>query len=111
MLAWMLAWAVTLAIVAPMAPARGTSYDTATRSYSMPGSWIPMLLILGIFLTKYVVGVELAMAPTLARDGQYTLVVGALYGLFSGLFTGRAARLWRLALRPAGLPNVQVLNT
>ena len=111
MLAWMFAWAVTLAVIAPMAHARGTTYDATTRTYSMPGSWVPMLLILGIFLTKYVVGVELAMAPNLARDGQYTLVVGTLYGLFSGIFTGRAARLWRLALRPAGLPTVQVLNT
>ena len=111
MLAWMFAWAVVLAIVAPIAPARGTTYDAATRTYSMPGSWIPMALILGIFLTKYIVGVDLAMAPSLARDGQYTLVVGTLYGLFSGIFAGRAARLWRLALRPSGLPNVQALNT
>ena len=111
MLAWVLAWAAMVAIAAPMAPARGTAYDATTRTYTMPGSWIPMALILGIFLTKYWVGVELTMAPQLARDGQYTLIVGALYGMFSGIFTGRAARLWRLALRPAGLPTVQVLNT
>ena len=40
------------------------------------------------------------MQPQLARDGQYTLVVGTLYGAFSGIFAGRAARLWRLVLRP-----------
>ena len=27
--------------------------------------------------------------------------LAALYGAFSGTFAGRAARLWRLALRPA----------
>ena len=62
-----------------------------------------MLLILGVFLTKYVVGVELAMQPALALDGPYTLAVGTLYGVFSGIFAGRAARLWRLA-RP-GTPT------
>lgn len=42
----------------------------------------------------------LAMQPALARDGRYTLIVGALYGLFSGAFAARAVRLWRLAIQP-----------
>jgi hypothetical protein len=69
-----------------------------------------MLLILGIFLTKYGVGITLAMQPGMARDGLFTLAVGGLYGLFSGIFAGRAARLWRLAFQsmPLGRP---ILNT
>ncbi len=43
------------------------------------------------------------MQPQLARDAQFTLVTGTLYGVFSGLFAGRAIRLWRLALRPQAL--------
>ena len=101
MLAWMFAAAVMLSVITPTAAPRGSSYDAAARTFSLPGSWVPMALILAIFLIKYVVGVDLAMQPTLARDGQYTLVVGALYGLFSGVFAGRAARLWRLAFQPA----------
>jgi len=110
MLAWMFAAALFFSVVTPTAAPRGTSYDPATRTFAMPGSWVPMLLILGIFMTKYVVGVGLAMDPGLARNGQYTLVVGTLYGLFSGVFAGRAARLWVLARRsmPSGMP---VLNT
>lgn len=110
MLAWMLAAASMLAVIAPMAPPRGAAYDAASRSFALPGSWIPMLLILGIFLTKYVVGVDLTMQPSLARDGQYTLVVGALYGTFSGVFAGRAARLWRLAYRSGNPCTTPVLN-
>jgi hypothetical protein len=60
-----------------------------------------MLLIVGVFLVKYVVGVEFAVAPRLMRDTQYALGVAAIYGAFTGIFLGRAARLWRLALRPA----------
>lgn len=101
MLAWLAAAAAAVAAVARMAAPRGTRYDPASHTFTMTGSWVPLLLILGIFLTKYIVGVELAMQPRLALDGQYTLVVGALYGLFSGIFTGRAARLWRLASRRA----------
>lgn len=102
LLAWTACAALMLGLIAPRAAAPGASYDAATRSFNVPGSWLPLALILGIFLTKYGVGVELAMQPALAHDGQYSLIVGGLYGLFSGTFAGRAARMWRLALRPAG---------
>lgn len=102
LLAWAAGAAVTLGLIAPLAAPAGTRFNAAERTFTMPGSLVPMALILGIFLTKYIVGVELAMQPALAHDGQYTLVIGGLYGLFSGAFAGRAARLWRLAMRPAG---------
>ncbi len=41
-----------------------------------PGQRIPLALIGGIFLVKYFVGVELAMAPQLMRDTQYALTAG-----------------------------------
>ncbi len=99
LLAWLAAGAVSLAITAGMAAPAGTHYDAASRRFHQPGSWMPMLLILGIFLTKYVGGVDLAMQPGLARDPQYVLATAVLYGLFSGIFIGRAARLWRMASR------------
>lgn len=95
--------AAALALFALVAPGRAAArYDAASRSYALPGSVVPLLLIVGIFLVKYVVGVELAMAPRLMQDTQYALTVAGLYGAFTGIFVGRAARLWRLALRGAG---------
>lgn len=104
-LAWLAAAAAMLALLARQSPPAGTAYDAARRSFTITGSWLPLALILGIFLTKYVVGVDLTMQPQLARDSQYPLIVGALNGLFSGAFAGRSARLWRLALRPAVPPS------
>jgi hypothetical protein len=93
------------AVIAAVAPGRSAArYDAASRSYAIPGSVMPLLLIVGIFMTKYAVGVELAMQPQLVRDAGFALPVAAAYGVFSGMFAGRAARLWRLALRPAALP-------
>jgi hypothetical protein len=93
--------AVTVIAVMQLPVPAGTHYDEASRTFKLPGSWVPMLLIVGIFLTKYVVGVDLAMQPSLALDSQYVLIVAGLYGVFSGIFAGRAARLWRLASRPS----------
>jgi hypothetical protein len=104
MLAWAVAAVLVLAVVAATAAPRGAAYDASSRTFYVSGSWVPLAMIIGIFLTKYVVGVDLFMQPALARDSQYTLIVGALYGVFSGIFIGRAARLWRLAFRPAAIP-------
>jgi len=78
------------------APA-GTHYDAAARRFTLPGSALPMAIILGIFCTKYTVGVLLALQPMLAAQPAFALTVAALYGLFSGVLAGRALRLWRLA--------------
>lgn len=93
---WLAAAVIVFAFVARLSA--NARYDAATRTYTLPGSVVPLLLIVGIFLVKYVVGVDLAMAPQLMRDSQYALTVAGLYGAFTGLFVGRTARLWRLAL-------------
>ena len=68
-----------------------------------------MALIMGIFMTKYVVGVSLVMHPELTANANIILAIGTLYGLYSGIFAGRAVRLIRLVLRPAA-PTLPVLN-
>lgn len=103
-----LAWLAAVFLLAALSlalqplPPSGARYDAASRSLHLPGSPVPLMLILGIFLTKYLVGVELALQPALARDAAFALEIAALYGLFNGLFVARAVRLWRLA-RGAGL--------
>jgi len=103
------ATAILLVLVVTQLPLpAGSRYDSATRQFQLPGSWIPMALIMAIFLTKYVVGVSLVMHPELKVHANFSLAIGTLYGVFSGIFAGRAIRLVRLALRPA--PTLPVLN-
>lgn len=103
-LVWLLAAGGLHALVA--AGTAKARYDAATRTYALPGSAVPLLLIVAVFCIKYVVGVELAMAPRLVQDAPYALTVAALYGASTGIFIGRAARLWRLALRARALPAI-----
>jgi hypothetical protein len=101
----LLAWAATATcvtlLVAALAPPAGTQWDTTTRRFALPGSVVPMLLILGIFFTRYGVNVELVLQPHLAADAGFAIAISALYGVFNGLFAGRAVRLLRLAFRPS----------
>lgn len=79
-------------------------YDAATRRFDLPGSWVPMLLILGIFSLRYAVNVSLALDPALAADPLLHLGVPLLYGALTGLFAGRAMALLRLVIRPSLAP-------
>jgi hypothetical protein len=102
LLGWLAAAVAAAWLVLQRPLSAHTRYNTATRQFTVPGSWVPLVLIMGIFLTKYVVGVALSMQPALAQHTGFGLGFGSLYGAFSGAFIARAARLWRLALSHKG---------
>jgi hypothetical protein len=56
------------------------------------GSWLPLALMVAIFLTKYTVAVLSVMHPELPHSLPFALGVTTLYGLFNGVFIGRLAR-------------------
>lgn len=99
---WLGCGAAVLAIGMRAAPPAGTRYDAGARRLHLPGSWMPMGLILAVFLMKYGIGVQLALEPALARDAAFATAVTALYGALSGLFAARTLRVLRLARNPAG---------
>ncbi len=101
--AWLAACGVLASVVLLRPAPFGTAYNSASRHYAMPGSWLPLFVILGIFCTKYAVGVTLAMQPAMASHTLFATLVGMLYGLFSGFFSGRALRLLRLAFPVASI--------
>jgi hypothetical protein len=100
----LLAGVPAAAAVALLPLPAGTEYDAARRRFRVPGSAMPLLLMAGLFSTKYAVGVALALHPELRAQLPFAIGVSALYGVFSGLFAGRALRLVGLA-RCADLPQ------
>ena len=95
---WLAACAGMAGLIVMHPAPLSTRYDSVSKHYTLAGSWLPMGVILAIFLTKYAVGVSLSMQPSLVRDPIFVLVLSLLYGAFSGFFAGRALRLWRLAM-------------
>lgn len=100
-LAWLVASGVTVGLLARRPAPAAARYDAGTGLFHLPGSWLPMLLILCIFVMKYAVGVTLAMRPELARVVEFSVALAALFGACSGVFVARAWRLWNLS-RQAG---------
>ena len=99
LLVWLGAGGLAMTAVLRRALPQATRYDPATQSFNLPGSWLPLFLMMGIFATKYLVGAISAMQPALAHDAGFSLVFASLYGAFAGIFLARAARLWQLALQ------------
>ena len=111
--AHLLAWGAAAGLLAfivlrrPLPP--GTRYDAATRSFHLAGSIVPMALMMGIFFTKYTVGVLQTMHPQLVHQAEFAAAISALYGAFAGVFAARSLRLWKLALRSTPTPAGTVI--
>jgi len=96
---WAAAAAATVVVVSRLSLDAAVRYDAAARRFFLPGSWVPLALMMAIFGTKYAVGVTLAFHPEWARQAGFATGISTAYGLFSGVFAGRALRLWKLALQ------------
>jgi hypothetical protein len=101
-LGWLVALAGAVAAVSSRPLPQGTAYEPTTRLFALPGSAVPLALMMSIFFTKYAVGVAMSLSPGLAQHAGFAWTISALYGALSGVFLGRAVRLWRLALPTFG---------
>ena len=96
--AWLISAIVGVVLLLKIFSQSADRFDAAHQVFHVTGSWVPMVLILGIFITKYGVGVATGMHPELAQNTTFAMQISALYGLFSGVFIGRALRLRRLQI-------------
>ena len=94
--AWAAGIAAALSVGQHVVLARGARWSSSTGLLHVPGSWLPLMLIVGLFLIKYGVGVALAMNHALAGNTLFGAACGLAYGTFSGLFAARALGLRRL---------------
>ena len=95
------AWALTLLATAALTffvwqPTAGARYDASTDRLNLPGSVIPMILMLAIFLLNYVINVVLAINPALRGELAWQVGPAVVLGALSGVFIGRAATLFRM---------------
>lgn len=83
--------------------ARGAAWSPQGATLRVPGSWLPLMLIVALFSLKYFAGASLALHPELATDAAFAGPMSLAYGSFSGLFLARGLALRNVANRPAGL--------
>lgn len=94
-------WAASLISVAAVTffvwqPTGGARYETNGDQLHMPGSVVPMMLMLAIFLLNYVINVVLAINPSFRSELAWQVGPALILGALSGVFIGRAATLFRM---------------
>ena len=102
-------WAVSLTSLAVVTffvwqPTGGARYEPSGDRLHMPGSVVPMLLMLAIFLLNYVINVVLAINPSYRGELVWQVVPALILGALSGVFIGRAATLFCMnRVRPSAV--------
>lgn len=94
-------WGISLLAVASFTffvwkPTAGARYVPEGDQLHMPGSVVPMVLMLAIFLLNYIINVTLAMNPALRNELLWQVGPGIVLGALSGLFAGRALTMFRM---------------
>lgn len=94
--AWAIGIGASLAIGPRLLPRLVATWHAASDTLRVAGSWLPLVLIVALFMIKYTAGVSLAVQPRLAGDAGFVAAFSLAYGAFSGLFATRAVQLWQI---------------
>jgi hypothetical protein len=65
--------------------------DKEKRLIFIPGSYMPLILIVTAFVKGYYIGYQTAVHPELVKTFWFAFSVAAVSGIFSGMFIGRTA--------------------
>lgn len=90
-------WAAALALAAWLGYAlfrdKRVRYDATEAKFHVPGSWMPLVVIMAIFFAKYVYAVLRANGADLVSAMPFIVGLSAVYGLLSGYFAARGLNL------------------
>ena len=76
---------------------RALRYDPAAKLVTVPGSILPLLIIVAIFIGRYYFGYLFARYPELRHDPATLMASVGFGGFCAGLMAGRLAAMWRRA--------------
>jgi hypothetical protein len=68
-------------------------YSLEDQRFQLPGSWVPLALMLTIFCTRFVVGVSTGLNSPIVGTVGFVGCVSVVLGSSSGLFLSRAMRI------------------
>jgi hypothetical protein len=75
--------------------------DPIANTVMLPGSALPLVLIVVTFAAKFWLGFEMATATDISSLGMYVLIDAAVSGVVAGVFGGRFLTYWRaMSARP-----------
>ena len=92
-LAWALGFSTSVFLGGPVLTPRGLARDG--NAVRVPGSWLPLGLMVGIFAAKFALGFATGVGAHVVHETWFVAAVSAVLGLFSGAFAARATAVHR----------------
>jgi hypothetical protein len=96
LLAWGLGVLLPVALGVRLLTPKGVIY-ASSGSFLVPGSWLPLVLMMAIFCVKYLVGFATARNLALIHLPWFIFTVSLAFGLFSGGLAARGIGILRAA--------------
>ncbi len=92
---WAAGMGLALTVASRALAPKGVVYLAERGRVIIPGSWLPMALILGIFAVKFWLGYAAGTGAPVSPQSAIAVVAGALLGVLSGGFAVRGLTIWR----------------
>ena len=99
---WLLG-AVSVTLLLVKISRSSVDYDHATRKLTLQGSWIPLLVIMAIFCTRYALGMSFGMNLNIVHEFYFAPLMSLILGALSGYFIAQGIKYLQVVRRPAGL--------
>lgn len=107
---WLAGVALSFGASKLLRPRWHATYDAATDGFVVPGSGIPLALMMSIFFARYAITVSIAMTPALAASLLLSGGASLLYGAMSGVFLVRALHMLSARAAPAAAPPARAAS-
>ncbi len=89
---------------------KGVSMDADREHYVVPGSWLPLMLMMSVFVVRFIQG-YLVGSHTIDPDSFYTITVSALVsGTISGTFLARAVQIFKAVKASLTTPTLTTIG-
>lgn len=89
-ISWLLAAAFTTALSLILMNKNSVIFDLSKRKLLIKGSYWPLLIILGMFFTRFILGVTVGMELKIIRHTYFYTMVALALGSWSGYFIARS---------------------
>ena len=97
--AWLLGFPAMWFFARKLVSVQGAILSPNRKHAYVPGSWVPMTLIVGLFVTNYAVAAVTALHPGLASGAPYSMSSNLVFGIFAGLFWNRSWSLQQIGVQ------------
>jgi hypothetical protein len=107
---WLAALTLVLILNQQLKPNEQATFSPVTKKFNVPGSWLPLCLMMAIFIAKYVVAILLGYNSTLKQSMEFIFSVSFVYGFLSSIFFVRAWRVWATQAKHGMMASISATN-